>query len=161
MEFFCFLYDPIDVGNLLLFFFFPCSLQQCLIIILSYSTKDSLFKWFLTYKQQISFNNIPHYTLYSAGPLLTIRTQHKRWFLQHIGMFKYRNWSNKLQIFLMNEYNKCFKNNVSQKIFNCMGKRLISSSSAFSKSSLNIWKFTVHVLLKPRLENFEHYFASV
>ena len=33
---------------------------------------------------------------------------------------------------------------------------LISGSSAFSKSSLNIWKFLVHVLLKPRLENFEH-----
>ena len=38
---------------------------------------------------------------------------------------------------------------------------LISGSSAFSKSSLNIWKFTVHILLKPSLENFEHYFASV
>ena len=38
---------------------------------------------------------------------------------------------------------------------------LISGSFAFSKSSLNIWKFTVHVLLKPGLENFEHYFASV
>ena len=38
---------------------------------------------------------------------------------------------------------------------------LISSSSAFSKCSLNIWKFLVHVLLKPGLENFEHYFASV
>ena len=38
---------------------------------------------------------------------------------------------------------------------------LISGSSAFSKSSLNIWKFTVHVLLKPDLENFEHYFTSV
>jgi len=37
---------------------------------------------------------------------------------------------------------------------------LISGSSAFSKSSLNIWKFTIHVLLKPGLENFEHYFAS-
>ena len=37
----------------------------------------------------------------------------------------------------------------------------ISGSSAFSKSSLNIWKFTVHVLLKPGLENFEHYFASM
>ena len=38
---------------------------------------------------------------------------------------------------------------------------LISDSSAFSKSSLNIWKFMVHLLLKPGLENFEHYFASV
>ena len=38
---------------------------------------------------------------------------------------------------------------------------LISGSSAFSKTSLNIWKFMVHVLLKPSLENFEHYFASV
>ena len=38
---------------------------------------------------------------------------------------------------------------------------LISVSSAFSKSSLNIWKFTVHVLLKLGLENFEHYFARV
>ena len=38
---------------------------------------------------------------------------------------------------------------------------LVSGSSAFSKTSLNIWKFTVHVLLKPGLENFEHYFTSV
>ena len=37
----------------------------------------------------------------------------------------------------------------------------ISDSSAFSKTSLNIWKFPVHVLLKPGLENFEHYFPSV
>ena len=38
---------------------------------------------------------------------------------------------------------------------------LISGLSAFSKSSLNIWKFSVRVLLKPDLENLEHYFASV
>ena len=38
---------------------------------------------------------------------------------------------------------------------------LISGSSAFSKSILNIWKFLVHLLLKPSLENFENYFASV
>ena len=38
---------------------------------------------------------------------------------------------------------------------------LISGSSAFPRSSLNIWKFMVHVLLNPDLENFEHYFASV
>ena len=38
---------------------------------------------------------------------------------------------------------------------------MISGSSAFSKTSLNIWNFTVHELLKPDLENFEHYFASM
>ena len=38
---------------------------------------------------------------------------------------------------------------------------LISGSSAFSKTSFNIWKFTIHVLLKPSLENIEHYFASM
>ena len=38
---------------------------------------------------------------------------------------------------------------------------LFSGSSAFSKSGLNIWKFMVHILLKPGLENFEHYFPSV
>ena len=38
---------------------------------------------------------------------------------------------------------------------------LISGSSAFSKTSLNMWKLTVHVLLKPGLENFEHYFSSM
>ena len=38
---------------------------------------------------------------------------------------------------------------------------LISGSSAFSKTSLSIWTFMVHVLLKPGLENFEHYFASM
>ena len=38
---------------------------------------------------------------------------------------------------------------------------LLSISSAFSKSSLNIWGFSVYVLLKPCLESFEHYFASI
>ena len=38
---------------------------------------------------------------------------------------------------------------------------LISGSSAFSKTSLNIWKFMVHIVLKPGLENFEHYFTTV
>ena len=38
---------------------------------------------------------------------------------------------------------------------------LMSGSSAFSKSSLNIWKFLVHIVLKPGLENFEHYFAGM
>ena len=38
---------------------------------------------------------------------------------------------------------------------------LVSGSSAFFKSKLNIWKFLVHILLKPSLENFEHYFSSM
>ena len=38
---------------------------------------------------------------------------------------------------------------------------LISGSTAFSKSSLNIWKFSVHILLKPSLEDFQHYLASM
>ena len=38
---------------------------------------------------------------------------------------------------------------------------LISGSSPFSKTNLNIWEFTVHILLKPGLENFEHYFTSM
>ena len=38
---------------------------------------------------------------------------------------------------------------------------LISASSAFSKTSLNIWKFLINILLKPSLENFEHYFTSM
>src|SRR5574337_491659 len=49
----------------------------------------------------------------------------------------------------------CFSNDPSD-----VGN-LISGSSAFSKTSLNIWKFTVHVLLKSGLENFEHHFTSV
>ena len=42
-----------------------------------------------------------------------------------------------------------------------MIQQMLAGPSEFSKSSLNIWKFMVHVLLKPHLENFEHYFASV
>ena len=49
----------------------------------------------------------------------------------------------------------CFSNNPADV------SNLISGSSAFSKTSLNIWKFMVHVLLKPGLENFKHYFTSV
>ena len=51
--------------------------------------------------------------------------------------------------------------NTSNKVFFLIKKKMISGSSFFPKSSLNIWKFLVHVLLKPGLENFEHYFASV
>ena len=48
--------------------------------------------------------------------------------------------------------------------FSCVSthvSNLTSRSSSFSKSSFNVWKFLVHVLLKPSLENFEHYFDSL
>ena len=61
---------------------------------------------------------------------------------------------NKAEIDVFLEFS-CFFDNLTD-----VGN-LISGSSAFSKTTLNIWKFTVHVLLKPGLENFEHYFARV
>ena len=54
-----------------------------------------------------------------------------------------------------------FWNSLAFLMIQRMLANLISGSSAIFKSSLNIWKFTVHVLLKPGLENFEHYFASM
>ena len=50
---------------------------------------------------------------------------------------------------------------LSRFFFEPMDVGNLTSGSAFSKSSLNIWKFSVHVLLKLNLETFEHYFASV
>ena len=61
---------------------------------------------------------------------------------------------NKVEVDIFME-SSCFFNDPSD------GGSLISGSSTFFKSSLNIWKFTVHVLLKPGLENFGHYFTSV
>ena len=61
---------------------------------------------------------------------------------------------NKAKLYVFLEFS-CFFNDPTD-----VGN-LISGCSAFSKSSLNIWKFTVHIPLKPDLENFEHYFASV
>ena len=61
---------------------------------------------------------------------------------------------NKAEIDVFLELSRFFKNPMD------VGN-LISGSSAFSKTSWNIWKLTVHVLLKPGLENFEHYFTSV
>ena len=52
-------------------------------------------------------------------------------------------------------WNSCFFNDPTDVVYSIFG------SSAFSKSNLNIWKLTVHTLLKPGLKNFEHYFASV
>ena len=59
---------------------------------------------------------------------------------------------NKAEVYVFLELSSFFSDPVD-------AVNLISGSSAFSKSNLNIWKFTVHVLLKPGLENFEHYLA--
>ena len=61
---------------------------------------------------------------------------------------------NKAEVDVFLEFSCSFKDPVD-------ADNLISGSSVFSKSSLNIWKFMSQVLLKPVLENFEHYFASV
>ena len=61
---------------------------------------------------------------------------------------------NKVEVDIFMEFSCFFDDPVDVAI-------LICGSSVFSKSSLNIWKFMVHVLLEPGLENFEHYFASV
>ena len=56
---------------------------------------------------------------------------------------------------------RCFSGFVLLFLWSSRCWQIDSGSSAFSKSSLNIWKFWVHILLKPSLENFEHYFASM
>ena len=61
---------------------------------------------------------------------------------------------NKAEVYVFLEFS-CFFNDSKD-----VG-HLDSLSSAFSKASLNIWKFSVHLLLKPSVENFEHYFASM
>ena len=61
---------------------------------------------------------------------------------------------NKAEVDIFLEFSRFFDDPVD-------AGNLISGSSAFSESSLNISKFMVHILLKPGLENFEHYFASV
>ena len=61
---------------------------------------------------------------------------------------------NKAKVGIFLELSCCFDNPMDV-------DNLISGSSAFAKSSLNIWKFMVHILLKPGLENFEHYFAGM
>ena len=61
---------------------------------------------------------------------------------------------NKAEVDIFLEFSCCFDD--PENVGN-----LISGSSALSKSSLNTWKFMIHILLKPGLENFEHYFASM
>ena len=61
---------------------------------------------------------------------------------------------NKAEIDVFLEFSRFFDDSAD-------AENLVSGPFAFSKTSLNNWKFTVHVLLKPGLENFEHYFTSV
>ena len=71
-----------------------------------------------------------------------------------IGTVKGLGVVNKAEVDVLLELSHCFYGSMD------VGN-LISGSSAFSNSSLNIWKFLVHVLLKSGLENFKHYFASM
>ena len=68
-----------------------------------------------------------------------------------------------LRLLRSTSYTECELERILSCFFNDLADvgNLILGSSAFSKTSLNIWKFTVHVLLKPGLDNFEYYFASI
>ena len=102
-----------------------------------------LWSEFLKYtflKRQVRWSGIP----------ISLRIFHSLWWstVKRFGML------NKAKIDAFLELSSFFNNPTD--VYN-----LISGSSAFSKSSLNIMKFTVHIQLKPGLENFEHYFTSV
>src|SRR5574337_98599 len=82
----------------------------------------------------------------------------------------FHNFPQFILIHIVNGFGRCIVNKAEVDVFlelSCFFHgpadvgNLISGSSAFSKTSLNIRKFTVHILLKPGLENFEHYFTSV
>ena len=82
----------------------------------------------------------------------------------------FHNFPQFILIHIVNGFGRCIVNKAEVDVFlelSCFFNdpvdvdTLISGSSALLKSGLNIWKFMVHVLLKPGLENFEHYFASV
>ena len=75
-------------------------------------------------------------------------------FPQFIVIYIVKDFGNKAEIDVFLEFS-CFLDDPED-----VGN-LIPGSSSFSKTSLNIWKFMVHVLLRPGLENFEHYFSSV
>ena len=70
-------------------------------------------------------------------------------------------WSTQLKALAYSVKQECFSGTLLLFLWSSDVGSLISGSSAFSKSSLNIWKFLVHILLKSSLENFEHYFANV
>ena len=101
----------------------------------------------------------------ASWPVYRFRWRHVRWFGISISLRIFHSllWSTQSKGFsIVNEAEidvflecSCFFYNPTD-----VGNSIFGSS-VFSKSSLNIWKFTVHVLLKPVLENFEHYFASV
>ena len=80
-----------------------------------------------------------------------------KYFLQSVMIYTVKGFGviNKAEVDVFLELS-CFFDDPTTDVGN-----LTSGFSAFSKSSLNIWKFMVHVLLKPDLENFEYYFASV
>ena len=102
----------------------------------------------LTVASELAYRFLSMQVRWSGIPI-SLRISHSLlWSIQS------RFWHNKakLDVFLKLS---CFLNDAMD-----VGN-LISDSSAFSKSTLNIWKLTIHVLLKPSLKNFEHYFASV
>ena len=113
-----------------------CSMSGCFLTCIQVSQEQGQVVWY-----SHLFQNFPQF----VGTLLKVYWIH---IVKGFGIV------NKAEVDVFLELSCFFDNPVD------VGN-LISCSSPFSKTRLNIWKFKVHVLLKPGLENFEHYFTSV
>ena len=102
--------------------------------------------------------------MFSSNPAYRFLRRQVRWSGIHISLIIFLVFcdSHSKSLYTVNEVEVDVFMEFSCFFYDSVGvDNLISGSSALSKSSLNIWKFLVHVLLKPSLDNFEHYFAGM
>ena len=113
-------------------------------------------EWKLTFSSPVQFSSVQFHRSVMSNSLRPHEKLHTQRIFQFVVIHTVKGFSivNEAEEDVLLEFS-CFFHDPAD-----IGN-LISGSSAFSKSSLNIWKFSVHLLLKPRLENFQYYFASV
>ena len=102
--------------------------------------------------------------MFSSNPAYRFLRRQVRWSGIHISLIIFLVFcdSHSKRLYIVNEVEVDVFMEFSCFFYDSMGvDNLISGSSAFSKFRLNIWKFSVPVLLKPSLDNFEHYFAGM